>query len=143
MPTPFVMPKMDMDQEVVTIIEWLKKEGEKVTKGEAVVSVETDKITSDIEAPETGTLVGILYHENEEAPVTQVVAYILKEGESLAELPMVNESSQGSVVQSDSDQALGVTTPSLRGDTSCGKNGQFDENRFDQSSIQGRKDHKN
>ena len=114
MPTPFVMPKMDMDQEVVTIIEWLKKEGEKVTKGEAVVSVETDKITSDIEAPETGTLVGILYHENEEAPVTQVVAYILKEGESLAELPMVNESSQGSVVQSDSDQALGDTTPSLR-----------------------------
>jgi len=87
MPTPFIMPKMDMDQEVVTIIEWLKKEGEKITKGEPVVTVETDKITSDIEAPETGTLVGILYHENEEAPVTKVVAYILAEGESLSDLP--------------------------------------------------------
>jgi pyruvate dehydrogenase E2 component (dihydrolipoamide acetyltransferase) len=94
MPTPFIMPKMDMDQEVVTIIEWLKKEGEKITKGEPVVTVETDKITSDIEAPETGTLVGILYHENEEAPVTKVVAYILAEGESLSELPGSQENSQ-------------------------------------------------
>lgn len=97
MPTPFVMPKMDMDQEVVTIIEWLKKEGEKITKGEPVVTVETDKITSDIEAPETGTLVGILYHENEEAPVTKVVAYILAEGESLADLAGGKETPQVSV----------------------------------------------
>ena len=87
MPTPFIMPKMDMDQEVVTIIEWLKKEGEMITKGEPVVTVETDKITSDIEAPETGILTGILYHENEEAPVTKVVAYILAEGETLPDVP--------------------------------------------------------
>lgn len=83
MPIPFIMPKMDMDQESVLIVEWLKKEGERVEKGEPVVSVETDKITSDIEAPESGILAGILYHENQEAPVTKVVAYILQEGESL------------------------------------------------------------
>lgn len=83
MPTPFIMPKMDMDQEYVTIINWLKKEGEWIKKGEPVIEVETDKIASEIEAPESGILAGILYHENEEAPVTKVVAYILKEGESL------------------------------------------------------------
>ena len=87
MPTPFIMPKMDMDQEYVTITNWLKKEGEWINKGEPVIEVETDKIASEIEAPESGILAGILYHANEEAPVTKVVAYILKEGESLKSTP--------------------------------------------------------
>ena len=88
MPTPFIMPKMDMDQEVVTIISWLKNEGDRIEKGESVIEVETDKIVSEIEAPESGILANILYHENDEAPVTKVVAYILKEGESLDIIPI-------------------------------------------------------
>jgi len=87
MPTPFIMPKMDMDQESVFIVEWLKEEGEHVEKGEPVIVIETDKITSEVEAPATGTLSGVLYGENVEAPVTEVIAYILQEGESEADLP--------------------------------------------------------
>lgn len=87
MPKPFIMPKMDMDQEQVTINEWLKKEGEFVEKGEPVVVIETDKITSEVEAPASGKLARILYQENETAPVTKVVAYILEEGETEADLP--------------------------------------------------------
>lgn len=86
MPIPFIMPKMDMDQEFVTITSWLKNEGDRIEKGESVIEIETDKIASEIEAPESGILAKILYHENEEAPVTKVVAYILKEGESLDDL---------------------------------------------------------
>ena len=88
MPTPFIMPKMDMDQEVVTIMRWLKKEGDSIEKGEPVIEVETDKIASEIEAPESGILANILYHENEEAPVTKVVAYILQDGETAQDLPI-------------------------------------------------------
>lgn len=87
MPKPFIMPKMDMDQEQVTINEWLKKEGEFVEKGEPVVVIETDKITSEVEAPASGKLARILYQENQTAPVTKVVAYILEEGETEADLP--------------------------------------------------------
>jgi len=87
MPTPFIMPKMDMDQETVTINEWLKKEGEVVQKGEPVLVIETDKITSEVEAPASGTLARVLYGENEEAPVTEVIAYILNESETEADLP--------------------------------------------------------
>ena len=87
MPIPFIMPKMDMDQESVTIIEWLKKEGDEVDKGEPVIVVETDKITSEVEAPASGTLAGLLYHENEVTPVTKVVAYILRDGETEADIP--------------------------------------------------------
>lgn len=94
MPTPFIMPKMDMDQEKVTINEWLKKEGESVEKGEPVVVIETDKITSEVEAPASGRLARILYNENEEAPVTQVVAYILHDNETEADLPEVSENKE-------------------------------------------------
>ncbi len=87
MPTPFIMPKMDMDQESVIIIEWLKTEGEVVEKGEPVVVVETDKVTSEVEAPASGQLAGILYQANQKVPVTEVIAYILGETESMDDLP--------------------------------------------------------
>ncbi len=87
MATPFIMPKMDMDQESVVINEWLKKEGDMVEKGEPVIIVETDKITSEVEAPASGRLARVLYKDNEEVPVTKVVAYILAEGETEADLP--------------------------------------------------------
>jgi pyruvate dehydrogenase E2 component (dihydrolipoamide acetyltransferase) len=91
MPTPFIMPKMDMDQESVIINEWLKSEGEFVEKGEPVIVIETDKITSEVEAPASGRLARILYENNEEAPVTKVVAYILGEDETEADLPESSE----------------------------------------------------
>jgi pyruvate dehydrogenase E2 component (dihydrolipoamide acetyltransferase) len=91
MPTPFIMPKMDMDQETVYINEWLKKEGDIVEEGEPVIIIETDKITSEVEAPASGKLARILYGENVEAPVTEVMAYILHEGETEADLPMVDK----------------------------------------------------
>jgi pyruvate dehydrogenase E2 component (dihydrolipoamide acetyltransferase) len=91
MPTPFIMPKMDMDQETVVINEWLKKEGDPVEKGEPVILVETDKITSEVEAPASGRLAGVIYGDNEEVPVTQAIAYILAEGETEADLPQKDE----------------------------------------------------
>jgi pyruvate dehydrogenase E2 component (dihydrolipoamide acetyltransferase) len=87
MPTPFIMPKMDMDQESVIINEWLKKEGDPVEKGEPVILVETDKITSEVESPASGRLARVLYEENAETPVTEVIAYILHDGETEADLP--------------------------------------------------------
>lgn len=87
MPIPFIMPKMDMDQEEVFIDQWLKKEGEFIEKGEPVIIVETDKITSEVEAPASGKLARFLYQENETAPVTKPVAYILLEGETESDLP--------------------------------------------------------
>jgi len=104
MPTPFIMPKMDMDQESVIINEWLKQEGDSVEKGEPVIVIETDKITSEVEAPASGTLARILYANNEEAPVTQVVAYILEEGETEADLPEApgeSEPKAGTAVKQD------------------------------------------
>lgn len=87
MPVPFIMPKFDMDQEQATIVSWFKKEGDPVRFEETVLVVETDKVAIDVPAPATGTLAGILFKDGDVVPVTTVIAYILREGETVAALP--------------------------------------------------------
>ncbi len=91
MPTPFIMPKFDMDQEKATIISWLKKEGDPVKFDEAVLTVETEKVAIDVPAPDTGILAGVMYKGGDVVPVTKVIAYILMEGETLADLPKTDQ----------------------------------------------------
>lgn len=81
------MPKFDMDQEKATIISWSKKEGEFIKFDETALVVETEKVAIDVAAPATGTLAGVLFKDGDVVPVTTVIAYILKEGETLADLP--------------------------------------------------------
>jgi pyruvate dehydrogenase E2 component (dihydrolipoamide acetyltransferase) len=90
MPTPFIMPKFDMDQEKATIIAWSKKEGDYIEFDETILTVETEKVAIDVPAPATGILARILFSDGDVVPVTQVIAYILKQGETLADLPQLN-----------------------------------------------------
>jgi pyruvate dehydrogenase E2 component (dihydrolipoamide acetyltransferase) len=91
MPVPFIMPKFDMDQEKATIISWSKKEGDLIQFDETVLTVETEKVAIDVPAPATGILARILFNDGDVVPVTKVIAYILKEGETLADLPPADE----------------------------------------------------
>lgn len=93
MPIPFIMPKFDMDQEKATIISWLKKEGDFIKFDETILTVETEKVAIDVPSPATGTLAGILYKDGDVVPVTKVIAYVLKEGETIADLPKLDEAS--------------------------------------------------
>jgi len=87
MPEAFIMPKFDMDQEKATIITWLKKDGDFIKMDEAVLVVETEKVAIEVTAPAEGTLVGIRFKEGDVVPVTKVIAYVLKKGESIKDLP--------------------------------------------------------
>ncbi|GAB4471350.1 MAG: dihydrolipoamide acetyltransferase [Anaerolineae bacterium] len=78
-----IMPKFGFTQEESTIVAWLKQEGDFVERGDPIAEVTTDKINMEIEAPETGYLRGIRFQAGEEVPVTEVIAYILQEGESI------------------------------------------------------------
>ena len=80
-----IMPKFGFTQENSEILEWLKKEGEKVEKGDPIAVVSTDKISMEVEAPETGILSGIKCKVGEIVPVTEIIAYILQPGEGLPE----------------------------------------------------------
>lgn len=77
-----IMPKFGFTQDDSTIVAWLKNEGDPVEKGEPIAECTTDKVNMEIEAPEDGILGGIRYQAGETVPVTEVIAYVLQEGES-------------------------------------------------------------
>ena len=78
-----IMPKSGMAMEEGVIIKWLKKEGDKVKKGDPVLEVETDKSTMEVEADYEGTLLQIVYNEGDTVPVTEVVGWIGEPGEEI------------------------------------------------------------
>ena len=53
------MPALEMAQETGKLIAWRKKEGDRVTKGEPLLEIETDKAVVEVEAPADGVLAGI------------------------------------------------------------------------------------
>ena len=76
-----IMPKFGFTQENSEILEWLKKEGETVEKGDPIAVVSTDKISMEVEAPENGILAGISHQVGDIVPVTEIIAYIVQPGE--------------------------------------------------------------
>ena len=74
-----IMPRLGQEMTKGTIIEWYKKEGDRVDKDEPLFLVDTEKATIDVESEVAGVLKKILVGENEEIPVGQVVAIIEKE----------------------------------------------------------------
>ena len=64
----------------VEIGEWLKKQGESVSKDEAVVTLESEKATVELPAPEAGTITQVLKRKGEVAKVGEVIAYMEKDG---------------------------------------------------------------
>jgi pyruvate dehydrogenase E2 component (dihydrolipoyllysine-residue acetyltransferase) len=95
MPTEVIVPKVDMVMESGTFVEWLKKEGERVERGDPLFIITTDKANIEAESPATGTLAGLKAKPGDVLPVTQVIAYILGPGESL---PSGNDGAQPSPV---------------------------------------------
>lgn len=73
---PVIMPKFGFTQESSEIVRWLKKPGEAVEKGDAIVEVSTDKVNMEVEATATGILDGVRYREGDTVPVTEIIAFI-------------------------------------------------------------------
>ena len=84
MPNDVVMPKLGLNMTEGLLVEWLKKEGDPVKKGDLLFSVETDKITTEAEANVDGVLAKILVKGGETVPVRTVVGLITAPGEVLA-----------------------------------------------------------
>lgn len=58
------------------IVEWLKKEGERIEKGDILLRVETEKVTVDVEARVAGALSKILAPARSEIPVGDPICVI-------------------------------------------------------------------
>ena len=71
-----IMPKVGLDMEEGTIVEWYKEVGDEVKAGEPLMSIETDKAVTDIESAVNGVLTEIVVDVDEEVEIGTVVAYI-------------------------------------------------------------------
>jgi pyruvate dehydrogenase E2 component (dihydrolipoamide acetyltransferase) len=70
------MPQLDESMRTGKLIEWLKKEGDRVREGEPIALVEGEKTTFEIEAPASGVLHRKLHSAGSDVPVEKPIALI-------------------------------------------------------------------
>ena len=92
--TDVLMPRLDPGMQSGKIVEWLKKEGETVRKGEPILVVEGEKTTFEVEAPDSGPLTKILAEVGTDVQVAQPIAIIGQPGPSAPSVPRIETAEQ-------------------------------------------------
>jgi len=80
------MPRLSDTMTEGTVATWLKKVGDKISEGDILAEIETDKATMEFESFNSGTLLHIGIQEGESAPVDSLLAIIGNEGEDISAL---------------------------------------------------------
>ena len=80
------MPRLSDTMTEGTVATWLKKVGDKISEGDILAEIETDKATMEFESFNSGTLLHIGIQEGESAPIDSLLAIIGKEGEDISDL---------------------------------------------------------
>lgn len=78
------MPKLSDTMTEGTLVSWKKKKGDKVSTGEVLAEIETDKATMEWESPEDGVLLEIFIDEGGKVNVGDRIAFIGAEGETVS-----------------------------------------------------------
>ncbi len=86
MATVINMPRLSDTMEEGVVAKWLVKKGDKVSEGDILAEIETDKATMEFESFYDGILLHIGIEEGETAPVDQLLAIIGDEGEDISGL---------------------------------------------------------
>ena len=85
MPIPITMPRLSDTMEAGTIIKWNVKEGDKVSAGDVIADVETDKATMEMSVYDDGTVAKISVPEGKPVNVGTVIAVLAGQGEDVKE----------------------------------------------------------
>lgn len=86
MPFQVIMPKLSDAMVEGRVLQWLKKEGDRVQGGDVLASIETDKAEIELEAFGSGVLRKVLADEGQMVPVGQLIAVIAEPDEDIAGL---------------------------------------------------------
>jgi len=108
-----LLPKMGESVAEATIIKWVKKEGDAITADEPIIEIATDKVDSEVPAPEDGILLKCLVKEGDVVAVGQPIALIgVGAGTSIASVP-VHASSAAPVAanQAEAVAAASIASP--------------------------------
>ena len=91
MPTEILMPALSPTMEEGTLAKWHVKEGDKVSSGDILAEIETDKATMEFEAVDEGVIGKIVIEEGTEGvKVNAVIAVLLEDGESASDIGSVS-----------------------------------------------------
>jgi pyruvate dehydrogenase E2 component (dihydrolipoyllysine-residue acetyltransferase) len=114
-----VMPALEMAQETGKLIAWRKQEGDRVSKGEPLLEIETDKAVMEVEAPADGILAGITGQVGSDIQVGKTIAWIVAPGEkppvdneSAANMPTARAGSQSKTAAPAAPVAASASEPS-------------------------------
>ncbi len=81
MTTTIVMPNLGFDTQTARLIEWRKKPGDPVEKGEIIAVIESDKASVELESAADGIVLELLCQVDEDVPVGAVIARIGEAGD--------------------------------------------------------------
>src|SRR5215210_1792258 len=136
MATKVIMPKLSPTMEDGQISRWLKKEGDKVSMGEPLAEIDTDKATMEMQALGNGVLRKILINEGQAAPLGQLIAVIGEPDEDiasvLAETPAKKEPEHE---QKKQDQEKPAPAPAPQAKAAAAGAGTVDNGRQPQAAT--------
>jgi pyruvate dehydrogenase E2 component (dihydrolipoamide acetyltransferase) len=78
-----IMPQGGQDITEGRVVKWMKREGDRVSKGEVTCEVETEKATFEVEAPIDGVLLKIVVEAGKVAPIFSTIGVVGSEGEEV------------------------------------------------------------
>jgi pyruvate dehydrogenase E2 component (dihydrolipoamide acetyltransferase) len=146
-----ILPKFGFTLESSKIVRWLVNEGDTVKEGDPLCEVETDKVNMEVEATANGMVAAIQYPAGADVPVTNIICYLLKPGESadnIPKTPVAQESARATAAAETPMPATAAPTASLRTDSPAKSNGApvnasplavrfAEENGIDLSAVRG------
>lgn len=106
------MPRLSDTMQQGTIVRWAVKEGQKVSSGDAIADIETDKATMELTTFDDGTIASLAIPEGKSVPVGTVIAVLAAAGEDVSKAKSSGSASGGTALQS-GGSAKSQTTSSV------------------------------
>jgi len=125
-----IMPRLDLDMEKGTVLEWLKKKGDKVKRGEPVVMIMSEKVTYEVESPASGVIYEVLLPPDIEVPIGQVIGVIMENGDEPTLLESTVRKAKESLVE-----LSGVKKPEIKMEVKIGQREEVAKEKPERKKI--------
>lgn len=111
-----IMPKLGMSMTEGTVLLWHKKKGDQIKKGEPVVSISSEKIENEVEAPMDGELIGVNAEVDDVLPVGTALGYIGEPGEKAPEQSGKEEAAASASIEKEQENTSAAAAPEITGE---------------------------
>lgn len=108
MPTKLLAPRLGEGVDEITVVKWLKREGDPVAEYEPLLEIETDKVITEVPSPAQGVLLKILVGENTTVHVGTLLAWIGQPGERIGD-----EVASAGAAEAPPTISIGAATPAV------------------------------